>query len=78
MSLKYEPASEPQEIFKANGYDETQITLIHGRLEEITLPVDKVDVIVMPPPHIRQSRPKIIQSRPNCGHGFQVKVLKTV
>ncbi|KAJ1486733.1 S-adenosyl-L-methionine-dependent methyltransferase, partial [Baffinella frigidus] len=37
--------SKTKEIFKANGH-ETDITLIHGRLEDITLPVDKVDVIM--------------------------------
>jgi hypothetical protein len=44
--------SKTREIIKANGFED-KVTLIHGRLEEITLPVDKVDVIVRnpPPPH---------------------------
>ncbi|MGB1602379.1 MAG: methyltransferase domain-containing protein, partial [Promethearchaeia archaeon] len=34
-----------QEIVKANGLDE-RITLLHGKCEEVSLPVDQVDVIL--------------------------------
>lgn len=34
-----------RKVIKANGL-ENQITTIHGKIEEITLPVDKVDVII--------------------------------
>lgn len=34
-----------REIIKANGFEDT-ITLIHGKMEDVTLPVEKVDIIV--------------------------------
>ena len=36
---------QAQEIVKANGF-EGQITLIRGKVEEVELPVDKVDIII--------------------------------
>lgn len=37
--------TQAKEIVKANGF-EKQITLIRGKVEEVTLPVDKVDIII--------------------------------
>merc|ERR1712137_922069 len=36
---------QAKEIVKANGFED-KITLIRGKVEEITLPVDKVDIII--------------------------------
>ena len=33
-------------IVKDNGFDEDKITLIKGKMEEVVLPVDKVDIII--------------------------------
>lgn len=37
--------TQAKQIVKANGF-ESQITLIRGKVEEVTLPVDKVDIII--------------------------------
>jgi hypothetical protein len=46
--------SQAQEIVKANGFED-KITLIHGRVEDVSLPVAKVDVTMSmcssTPPH---------------------------
>lgn len=36
---------QAKEIVKANGFDQ-KITLIKGKMEDIVLPVDKVDIII--------------------------------
>jgi len=36
---------QAKKIVKANGFED-KITLVHGKLEEVELPVDKVDIIV--------------------------------
>ncbi|CAE7843747.1 PRMT1, partial [Symbiodinium sp. KB8] len=36
---------QAKEIVKANGFEDT-ITLIQGKMEEVTLPVDQVDIII--------------------------------
>ena len=37
--------TQARKIVKANGFADT-ITLIQGKMEELTLPVDKVDIII--------------------------------
>lgn len=37
--------TQAREIVRANGFQD-QITLIQGKMEELTLPVDKVDIII--------------------------------
>jgi protein arginine N-methyltransferase 1 len=36
---------QARKIVDANGFSDT-ITLVKGKMEEITLPVDKVDIII--------------------------------
>ncbi|ORX39988.1 S-adenosyl-L-methionine-dependent methyltransferase [Kockovaella imperatae] len=37
---------QAEKIVRANGFTEEQIVLVKGKLEDVTLPVDKVDIII--------------------------------